>query len=112
MAGFQPVPGHVGFLAKRVFGQAGGVLDLSIARLEPGGGGPEPPHRHPERDHLFIVTEGIMEARLPEGVRRFGPDGSLLVHGADLHEIWNAGNTPAVVVGITLRAVENKPSGT
>lgn len=112
MAGFQPVPGHVGFLAKRVFGQVGGVLDVSVARLEPGGGGPEPPHRHPERDHLFIVTEGIMEARLPEGVRRFGPDGSLLVHGADLHEIWNAGNTPAVVVGITLRAVENKPSGT
>ena len=57
MAGFQPVPGHVGFLAKGVFGQADRVLDVSIARLEPGGGGPEPPHRHPERDHLFIVTE-------------------------------------------------------
>ena len=59
MAGFQPVPGHVGFLAKGVFGQADRVLDVSIARLEPGGGGPEPPHRHPERDHLFIVTEKL-----------------------------------------------------
>ncbi|MCI9038216.1 MAG: cupin domain-containing protein [Oscillospiraceae bacterium] len=104
MAGFQPVPGHVGFLAKGVFGQADRVLDVSIARLEPGGGGPEPPHRHPERDHLFIVTEGTMEARLPEGVRRFGPDEALLVRGAELHEIWNAGSTPAVVVGISLRA--------
>lgn len=104
MAEFQPVPGHVGFLAKGVFGQAGSVLDVSVARLEPGGGGPEPPHQHPERDHLFIVTEGVMEARLPDGARRFGPDEALLVRGAERHEIWNAGDTPAVVVGITLRA--------
>ena len=74
-----------------------------MTHLEPGGGGPISVHTHPH-DHLFIVTEGTMEARLPESVRRFGPDEALLVRGAELHEIWNAGSTPAVVVGITLRA--------
>ena len=104
MEGFGPVPGHVGFLAKGVFAGNRRVLDVSIARLEPQGGGPEPAHRHPERDHLFIALEGTLEARTPEGVRRFGPDEACLVKGGDLHEIWNAGGGPAVVVGITLAA--------
>lgn len=102
MAEFVPVPHHEGFLAKNVFGPAERVLDVSIAHLEPHGGGPLPPHRHPERDHLFIVTQGVMEARTEQGVRRFGPDEALLVQGGELHEIWNAGDGPAVVVGVTL----------
>lgn len=102
--GFGPVPGHRGFLAKRVFGEAGRVLDVSIAHLEPGGGGPVPAHTHPERDHLFLVTQGVMEARTPEGIRRFGPDEALMVPGGQTHEIWNAGDGPALVVGITLAA--------
>lgn len=104
MDGFTAVPHHTGFLAKRVFGEAGRVLDVSVAHLEPQGGGPVPAHSHPERDHLFIVTRGVMEARTPEGVRRFGPDEALLVPGGEVHEVWNAGDEPAVVVGITLAA--------
>ena len=104
MDGFTSVPHHTGFLAKRAFGEAGRVLDVSVAHLEPQGGGPVPAHSHPERDHLFIVTRGVMEARTPEGVRRFGPDEALLVPGGEVHEVWNAGDEPAVVVGITLAA--------
>lgn len=107
MDGFTPVPHHTGFLAKRVFGDTSGrVLDVSIAHLEPGGGGPVPAHAHPGRDHLFIVTRGVMEARTPEGVRRFGPDEALLAPGGKVHEIWNAGDSPAVVVGVTLAVEE------
>lgn len=104
MDGFTSVPHHTGFLAKRVFGEAGRVLDVSVAHLEPRGGGPVPAHSHPRRDHLFVVTRGVMEARTPEGVRRFGPDEALLVPGGEVHEVWNAGDEPAVVVGITLAA--------
>ncbi|EOS67255.1 cupin domain-containing protein [Oscillibacter sp. 1-3] len=104
MDGFTPVLCHTGFLAKRVFGEAGRVLDVSIAHLEPQGGGPAPAHSHPGRDHLFIVTQGVMEARTPEGVRRFGPNEALLVPGGQIHEVWNAGDGPAVVVGVTLAA--------
>lgn len=104
MDGFTSVPHHTGFLAKRVFGEAGRVLDVSVAHLEPRGGGPVPAHSHPGRDHLFVVTRGVMEARTPEGVRRFGPDEALLVPGGEVHEVWNAGDEPAVVVGITLAA--------
>lgn len=104
MDGFTPVPCHTGFLAKRVFAEAGRVLDVSIARLEPRGGGPVPAHSHPGRDHLFIVTQGALEVRTPEGIRRFGPDEALLVSGGQVHEAWNAGDSPAVVAGITLAA--------
>lgn len=103
MDGFRAVPGHVGFLAKQVYGQGGAVIDASIARLEPHGGGPAPAHSHPGRDHLFIAVEGVMEARTPAGARRFGPNEALLVKGGEIHEIWNAGDSPAVVVGVTLR---------
>ena len=105
MDGFTPVPCHTGFLAKRVFGAAAErVLDVSIAHLEPRGGGPVHAHAHPERNHLFIVAQGVMEARTPEGVRRFGPNEALLVPGGQTHQVWNAGDGPAVVVGVTLAA--------
>lgn len=107
MDGFVLAPRHTGFLAKRVFEEeAGRVLDVSIAHLEPGGGGPVPAHAHPGRDHLFIVTQGVMEARTPSGVRRFGPDEALLIPGGQVHAVWNAGDGPAVVVGVTLTAEE------
>lgn len=106
MEGFAPVPNHRGFLAKRVYGQGRNVLDVSVARLEVLGGGPVPAHSHPDRDHLFIAVQGTLEARTPEGIRRFGPDGALLVRGGEPHEIWNAGDGPALVVGITLAAAE------
>ena len=104
MEGFVPVPNHTGFLAKEVFGRAERILNVSIARLDPRGGGPSPAHSHPERDHLFIVTQGRMEIRTPEGVRYFGPEEAMLVRGGAVHEIWNAGDSPAVVVGVTLAA--------
>lgn len=105
MEGFLPVPGHVGFLAKRVFDRAGAVLDVSIAHLASHGGGPEPAHCHPDRDHLFIALEGVLEVRTPEDIQRFGPNEACLVKGETLHEIWNTGG-PAVVVGVTLAAAQ------
>ena len=106
MDGFTPVPCHTGFLAKRVFGAAAErVLDVSIAHLEPRGGGPVTPPCPPAPKHPVKGAPGGKDARTPEGVRRFGPNEALLVPGGQTHQVWNAGDGPAVVVGVTL-AVE------
>ena len=53
-----------------------------------------PPHQHPEEE-LLIVKEGTVET-LQNGVAsRLGP-GSIIFHASnDLHNIRNAGTTPA-----------------
>ena len=46
-------------------------------------------------------SPGAMEPRTPSGVRRFGPDGALSVPGGQVHQVWNAGDGPAVLAGVT-----------
>lgn len=38
LQGFMTPPGHVHFLAKKLFGESGEIQDGAIAYLEPGGG--------------------------------------------------------------------------
>ena len=52
------------------------------------------PHRHPEEE-LLIVREGIVETLQNGKASRLGP-GSIIFHSSnDLHNIRNAGTTPA-----------------
>ena len=53
-----------------------------------------PPHRHPEEE-LLIVKEGTVETLQNGKASRLGP-GSIIFHSSnDLHNIRNAGTTPA-----------------
>jgi len=53
-----------------------------------------PPHQHPEEE-LLIVKEGIVETLQNGRSSRLGP-GSIIFHSSnDLHNIRNAGTTPA-----------------
>ncbi len=42
-----------------------------------------------------------MEPRTLSGVLRFGPDEALSVLGGQVYRIWNAGDGPAVLAGVT-----------
>jgi quercetin dioxygenase-like cupin family protein len=53
-----------------------------------------PPHQHPEEE-LLIVKEGTVETLQNGRSSRLGP-GSIIFHSSnDLHNIRNAGPTPA-----------------
>jgi quercetin dioxygenase-like cupin family protein len=53
-----------------------------------------PPHQHPEEE-LLIVKEGMVETLQNGKASRLGP-GSIIFHSSnDLHNIRNAGTTPA-----------------
>lgn len=69
------------------------MLEMHITTLNPGAVS-HAPHRHPEEE-LLIVKEGTVET-LQNGVAtRLGP-GSIIFHSTnDLHNIRNAGATPA-----------------
>lgn len=68
-----------------------------------------PPHRHPEEE-LLIVKEGIVETLQNGRASRLGP-GSIIFHSSnDLHNIRNAGTTPATYHVIQWR-VSAAPKG-
>ena len=53
-----------------------------------------PPHQHPEEE-LLIVKDGMVETLQNGKASRLGP-GSIIFHSSnDLHNIRNAGSTPA-----------------
>jgi XRE family transcriptional regulator, regulator of sulfur utilization len=62
-----------------------------------------PPHQHPEEE-LLIVREGTVETLQNGKASRLGP-GSIIFHSSnDLHNIRNAGSTPATYHVIQWRA--------
>jgi uncharacterized cupin superfamily protein len=68
-------------------------LEIHITTLNPGAVS-HPPHRHPEEE-LLIVKEGTVETLQNGKSTRLGP-GSIIFHSSnDLHNIRNAGTTPA-----------------
>lgn len=68
-------------------------LEMHITTLDAGQVS-HPPHRHPEEE-LLIVKEGIVETLQNGKASRLGP-GSIIFHSSnDLHNIRNAGTTPA-----------------
>jgi XRE family transcriptional regulator, regulator of sulfur utilization len=81
-------------------------LEMHITTLNPDAVS-HPPHRHPEEE-LLIVKEGTVET-LQNGVAtRLGP-GSIIFHASnDLHNIRNAGTTPATYHVIQWRVAATK----
>jgi XRE family transcriptional regulator, regulator of sulfur utilization len=68
-------------------------LEIHITTLNPGAVS-HPPHQHPEEE-LLIVREGTVETLQNGKSTRLGP-GSIIFHSSnDLHNIRNAGTTPA-----------------
>lgn len=99
---FVTPPDHVAFLAKKLFGPCGEIIDGAVAYLEPCGGGPAQPHTH-AHDHLFIVLSG--QARISmDGVEKLlNPDEAFLVPGDVPHAVWNNVQTMTVMIGISVK---------
>jgi quercetin dioxygenase-like cupin family protein len=68
-------------------------LEIHITTLNPGEVS-HPPHKHPEEE-LLIVKEGTVET-LQDGVAsRLGPGSIIFQASNEMHNIRNAGSTPA-----------------
>ena len=92
---------HKDFLAKRLFGPCGEILDGSIAYIAPGGGGPSQMHIH-QHDHLFIVVSG--QITILQGTKQIelGANEALRVTGEVPHAMWNLSDQQAVVIGLSV----------
>jgi len=107
-SGFTVPPGHVLFSAMRLAGRIDAqIADCSIARIDPGGGGPMPEHTH-AHDHLFVVLDGSVEIRMNGTATTLPAHQSMLVPGDALHSVWNASQAPAKVLGISLDRTDNE----
>lgn len=95
-------PNHVNFLAKKLFGETGEIIDGSIAYLQQGGGGPVKLHTH-DHDHLFIVTKGEAKILLGDKEIILKKDESFLVKGSIPHSVWNNIDTETVMIGISVK---------
>jgi XRE family transcriptional regulator, regulator of sulfur utilization len=82
-------------------------LEIHITTLNPGAVS-HPPHRHPEEE-LLIVREGTVETLQNGKSTRLGP-GSIIFHSSnDLHNIRNAGSTPATYHVVQWRVPGPRP---
>lgn len=95
-------PNHVNFLAKKLFGETGEIIDGSIAYLQPNGGGPAELHTH-EHNHLFIVTKGEAKILLGDKEIIVKKDESFLLKGSIPHSVWNNTDDETVMIGISVK---------
>ena len=102
MDGFITPPNHVNFLAKKLFADAGEIIDGSIAYLGEDGGGPLELHTH-EHNHLFIVVKGEAKIQYADGSVVIKENESYLVDGKTPHSVWNNGAEQAVMIGISVK---------
>jgi quercetin dioxygenase-like cupin family protein len=58
-------------------------------------GSPPPKHFHPDQDERFEVLEGVLTARVDAEERELGPGDVLEIPRGAVHQMWNAGDTPA-----------------
>lgn len=93
---------HIHFLAKKLFGQMGEIIDGSIAYLENQGGGPIKLHTH-EHNHLFIVVQGEAKIILGEKTVILKENESYLVQGTVPHSVWNNREDTTVMIGISVK---------
>lgn len=107
MENFKTPPDHIAFLAKKLFGECGRIIDGSVAYIEPDGGGPAHPHTH-EHSHLFIVVSGEIVIRTPEENLVVRSNESSLVRGTTEHSVWNRTAEKAVVIGISVMPDDNQ----
>ena len=95
-------PDHIHFLAKRLFGEQGEIIDGAIAYISPGGGGPHTPHTH-LHSHLFIVVDGTATILLDGKETIAVQNSSFTVPGHIPHSIWNRTDRPLSMIGISIR---------
>lgn len=102
MDGFFTPPDHIQFEAKKLFGPLEGVMDGSVAYLQPGGGGPLEKHTH-SHNHLFFVISGQANVLLGDDEIVIPQGGSYLVTGTVPHSVWNGCGEVTVMLGISLK---------
>lgn len=102
MSEFVTPPNHINFLAKKLFGDVGEIIDGSIAYLEKDGGGPTELHTH-EHNHLFIVVEGQAKILLGNETIIISKNESYLVKGNIPHSVWNNIDTQTTMIGISVK---------
>lgn len=101
MEKFFTPPDHVKFQAQKLFGPLTGVLDGSIAEMQPGGGGPQTPHTH-AHNHLFFVLEGQAKVLLGDEEIIIPQGETYLVKGSIPHSVWNDSDGVTKMLGISL----------
>lgn len=94
-------PAHNNFKALKLWDEPTNFSDLSIAYIEPGGGGPMELHTHPY-DHLFIVVEG--EVTILEDGKEFvlREEEAYRVKGSVPHSVRNQTQERVTMLGMTL----------
>lgn len=93
---------HIRFTALPLCGRIDDhILSCAIARIEPGGGGPDPAHVH-DHDHLFTVISGEVEIRIDGEPILLVANMSFRVPGKGRHSVWNPGLSTAFVMGVNL----------
>ncbi len=102
MNDFITPPNHINFLAKKLFDNAGEIIDGSIAYLDINGGGPTEQHTHPH-SHLFIVVEGEAKILLDKKEIILRANESFLVDGNIPHSIWNNTDKTTKMIGISVK---------
>lgn len=102
MNDFITPPNHIEFLAKRLFGDCGEIIDGLIAHLAPNGGGPIEKHTH-DHNHLFIVVSGKAKILLDDKEVIVCENESYLVDGSLPHSVWNDSDTTTVMLGISIK---------
>ena len=100
--GFITPPEHLKFLAKKLFGNCGEIIDGAIAYLEPNGGGPVKLHTHPH-NHLFIVISGQAKDLLDKEEKIINENEAFLVKGEIPHSVWNNSQNTTVMLGISVK---------
>jgi quercetin dioxygenase-like cupin family protein len=58
-------------------------------------GSPPPKHFHPDQDERFEVLEGVLTARVDGEERELRPGDVLEIPRGAVHQMWNAGDSPA-----------------
>ncbi len=101
--GFKKVPMHDKFLGKLLFENAGDIINVQMAYIEPSGGGSTDPNHIHDYDHLFIVLDG--ECLVKEGTKQFTlrKNECARVSGRVPHSTWNTGNDMLRMIGICVR---------
>lgn len=103
MENFIVPPDHIGFKAKKLYGEISGIIsDSSIAYIDPQGGGPKVSHTH-SHDHFFIVIEGCATIKMGEEQIKINANESILVPGNNPHSVWNESTTLLKMIGISIQ---------
>ncbi len=100
--GFITPPNHTNFVAKKLFGSVGEIIDGSIAYIDLQGGGPIEKHTH-EHNHLFIVTSGEAKILLDDEEIIIKKNEAFLVNGKIPHSVWNNIDGETIMIGISVK---------